>query len=146
MPFKAVILSGKKTATGIEVPAEALEQLAAGKKPAVVVTVNGYVYRTTVGSMDGRFMLPFSAEHRERSGLAAGDAVEVELALDTEPRVLELPADLAAALAANPEASKNFDRLSYSRRRWFVLNVEAAKTPATRDKRVASAIATLAAE
>jgi hypothetical protein len=84
--------------TGIEVPAEVLSALEAGKRPAVVVTVNGYEYRSTIAPMGGRYLIPFSAERRKESGLAGGDAIEVELAVDEAPRVVEVPADLAAAL------------------------------------------------
>ena len=67
-------------------------------------TVAGYTYRSTVASMGGRFLVPLSAEHRTASGIAAGDEVEVDLELDTAPRVLEVPDDLAAAIAADPAA------------------------------------------
>jgi hypothetical protein len=73
MKFKATIQLNGKTATGIEVPAAAIDALNAGKRPAVVVKVNAYEYRTAVGVMGGRTLLPFSAEHREKSGLKAGE-------------------------------------------------------------------------
>ena len=58
--------------TGIEVPADVIEVLGAGKKPAVVVDVNGYQYRSTVAVMGGKYLLPFSAERRKESGIAGG--------------------------------------------------------------------------
>jgi len=85
-------------------------------------------------------MLPLSAENRERSGVAAGDEVDVELELDTEPRVLEVPADFDAALHADADARRTFDALSYSNRQWYVLSVEGAKTPETRQRRIARSI------
>ena len=84
--------------TGIEVPADVVEALGAGKRPPVVVTVNGYQYRSTIAPMGGRFLVPFSAERRNESGIAGGDAINVELVVDTAPRVVEVPADLKAAL------------------------------------------------
>lgn len=93
MKFDSVIHSGKKTATGIEVPPDVIDRLNAGRKPAVSISVNGYSYRTTVGSMGGKFLIPLSAEHREKSGLKAGEAVTVEIALDTEPREIHAPAE-----------------------------------------------------
>lgn len=131
---------GKKTATGIEVPKQVIDQLASGRKPAVVACVNGYTYRTTVGVMAGRYMLPFSADHRELSGLKAGDAVEVDLCIDTEPRRVSVPKALELALRGDQAAQTAFEALSYSRQRWFVLHIEAAKTDATRDKRVKGAL------
>jgi hypothetical protein len=82
-------LTGKNT--GIEVPPEVIEALGAGKKPAVNVTVNGYEYRSTVGVMGGKHLIPFSADRRAETGLAGGDAIDVELTVDTAPRTVELP-------------------------------------------------------
>ncbi|MBW0118601.1 DUF1905 domain-containing protein [Pseudonocardia abyssalis] len=63
-----------------------------GKRPAVHVSVAGYRYRSTIGPMGGRSFVPLSAEHRTAAGVAAGDEVDVELELDTEPRTVEVPA------------------------------------------------------
>ena len=143
MAFKTTILLARKTATGIEVPPEVVEALNGGKKPAVVARVNDYEYRTTVASMGGRFLIPFSSEHRAASGLEAGDAVTVDLRLDTEVREVAVPQDLVEALSAAPAAQAAFEALSYSRKRWFVLGVEGAKTAETREKRIRSAVAEL---
>ena len=126
--------------TGIEVPSEVLEQLGGGKRPAVTVNVNGYRYRTSVGVMGGQAMIPLSADHRRGSGLAGGDPVEVDLALDDEPRVLDVPPDLRAALGENQAAAAGFDRLSYSARRRIVMAVDGAKGEDTRRRRIAKAI------
>ncbi|MFX8246680.1 DUF1905 domain-containing protein, partial [Acinetobacter baumannii] len=72
--------------TGIEVPPAVLEALGGGKRPAVVVSVNGYEYRSTVGVMQGLFLVPFSSDKRAATGIGGGDAITVELALDTAPR------------------------------------------------------------
>ncbi|AIJ20282.1 hypothetical protein AMETH_0190 [Amycolatopsis methanolica 239] len=100
MKFRATLEQSKTTATGIEVPPDVLEGLDAGRRPEVRARLNGYEYRTSVGAMDGRAMLPVSAEVRAGAGLTAGDEVEVELVVGTEPRVAEVPADLAEALEA----------------------------------------------
>ncbi|HEX8205318.1 MAG TPA: YdeI/OmpD-associated family protein, partial [Solirubrobacteraceae bacterium] len=83
------------------------------------------------------------AENRERAGVAAGDDIEVGLELDTEPRTVEAPPDLLAALEPHPEALRFFDGLSPSQRQWFVLSVEGAKTDETRQRRIAKAVAML---
>ncbi len=132
-----------KTATGVEVPAAVVEELGAGRKPPVVVTINGYQYRSSIAVMGGRFLLPVSAEVRAGAGVAAGDVLEIELALDDAPREVEVPADLAEALAADAEAHAAFDALSYSNRRRLVLAVEAAKAPETRQRRIAKTVADL---
>jgi len=132
-----------KTATGMEVPADVLEQLGGGKRPAVSVTIGAYTYRTSIGGMDGRFMIPVSAEVRDAAGVAAGDELEVHLELDTAPREVVVPADLSAALAADPEAAAFFDGISYSNKRRLVLAVESAKATETRQRRIAKTVADL---
>ena len=143
MRFSSTVELGGKTATGLEVPAEVVAALDSGKKPAVRVTLNGHTYRSTVATMGGRFLLPLSAENRTAAGVAAGDPVEVEVELDTAPRTVEVPADLAAALDADPAARERFTALSYSLQRRHVLAVEGARTDATRERRVAGVLATL---
>lgn len=143
MIFQTVVELGGKTATGIRVPPEIVEALGSGKKPAVRVTINGYTYRSTVAVYGGEFLLPVSAEVRERAGVAAGDGIEVAVELDTEPRVVEVPDDLAAALAADAEASRFFEGLSYSNKRRIVLSIEDAKTAETRQRRIAKTVENL---
>jgi hypothetical protein len=130
--------------TGIEVPAEVIEALGKGKKPPVVVTLNGYTYRNTVAVMGGRYMVALSGKHREAAGVAGGDELEVDIVLDEQPRELEVPADFAAALDAEPKARTFFDGLSYSQRSWFVLGIEEAKKPETRANRITKAVERLA--
>jgi hypothetical protein len=110
---------------------------------AVKVTVNGYSYRSTVASMGGKSMVSLSAEHRAGAGVAGGDEVEVNLELDTAPREVAVPDDLAAALDAEPAARATFDGLSYSNRSWHVLQVTGAKTEETRQRRIAKSVETL---
>jgi hypothetical protein len=131
------------TATGFEVPAEVVDALGTGKKPAVRVTIGGHTYRSTVAVMGGRYLLPLSAENRAGAGVAAGDRVDVEVELDTEPREVTVPADLTAALEEDDAARRAFERLSYSHRRQHVLAIEGAKTPETRQRRVSKAVAML---
>ncbi|MET8999688.1 YdeI/OmpD-associated family protein [Amycolatopsis sp. Hca4] len=145
MKFRTQVLLGGKTATGLPVPADVVEALGAGKKPAVTVTLGGHTYRTTVGSRGGQFLVPLSAENRAQAGVAAGDDVEVEIALDTAPRELEIPADLAEALAADDTARARFETLSYSAKQRFVLPIGQAKTAETRQRRVAKVITDLRA-
>jgi hypothetical protein len=143
MTFRATIEQSGKTATGIPVPPEVVAALGAGKRPAVRVTVNGYTYRTTIGVMSGVAMLPLSADNRQAAGVSAGDEVEVDLELDTEPREVTVPPELAAALAEDAEAQSAFDHLSYSVKRRHVLSVEGARTPETRQRRIDTVLASL---
>lgn len=145
MRFTCTIELNGKTATGMEVPPEVVEGLGAGRRPAVTVTLNGFTYRSTIAPMNGRFMIPLSAANREEAGVAAGDTVAVEVEPDTAPREVTVPADLAEALDLVPAARTFFDGLSYSRKRRYVLLVEGAKKPETRQRRVEDAVAKLAA-
>jgi hypothetical protein len=138
--FRTTIQQSGKTATGIQVPDQVVEALGSGRRPAVKVTINGYTYRSTVAVLGGRYMVGVSAEHRAGAGVAGGDEVDVDIELDTAPREVEVPADLAAALAAEPEARRTFDSLSYSNKSWHVLQVEGAKTDETRQRRIARSV------
>ena len=131
--------------TGIEVPSEAIEALGAGRKPAVVVNVNGYEYRSTVAVMGGRYLIPFSSDKRAATGIQGGDPIVVGLEVDTAPRTVEVPDDLAAALDAAPGARAAFDALSPSARKAHVTNVETAKAAETRQRRVDGIAAKLSA-
>jgi hypothetical protein len=136
MNFRATVELNGKTATGIEVPENVVAALGDSKRPAVTVTINGYAYRTTVARMGGRFLVPLSAENRAGAGVAAGESVDVRIEADAAPRTVELPADLAEALAANPPARDNFDACAPSHQKEWVRWVEEAKKPETRASRV----------
>jgi len=127
--------------TGIVVPVEAIERLGAGHRPPVLVEVNGYEYRNTVAVMGGKHMIGLSAAHRTASGLRGGDAIRVTLTLAEGPREVDTPADLAEALAAEPEAGAFFAQLSNSLQRYHVDNVNGAKTAETRQRRIEKAVA-----
>ena len=122
--------------TGIEVPAENIAELGAGKKPAVKVNLSGYAYSSTVGVMSGKHLIPLSAAHRKASGLSAGDEIAVTLELETEARTVDVPADLASALERS-KVKAAFDNLAPSKRKEFVRQLEDAKTPETRERRLA---------
>jgi bifunctional DNA-binding transcriptional regulator/antitoxin component of YhaV-PrlF toxin-antitoxin module len=141
--FRTTLQLHGRTATGISVPPDVVEALGAGKRPPVRVTVQGangsYSYRSTVAPMGGQLLVPVSAEHRKAAGVAAGDELEVQLEHDTEPRVVEVPADLATALDSDPEARRFFDSLSPSHQRAYTDWVKGAKKPETRSVRVTKA-------
>ena len=107
------------------------------------MSINDYAYRNTVAVFGDVFMIGVSAEHRAASGIRAGDELEVDLVVDTAPRVVDVPPDLAAALDAEPETRRTFDALSYSNQSWHVLSVNGAKTDETRQRRIEKSVATL---
>lgn len=131
--------------TGIPVPDHVLDELGAGRRPRVVADVDGYVISATVGSMGGRALLAFSKAHREASGFAGGRDVTVSIRMDEDPEQLEIPADLADALAIAPDAKAFFDGLAASYRKNFVTQITSAKQPATRERRIATTIQKLQA-
>src|SRR5262249_47336752 len=123
MRFRATIKLGGKTATGIRVPDEVVASLGPNKRPAVRVTINGHTYRSTVATMGGEFMLPVSADVRASAGVVAGDEVDVDIELDTEPREVTVPPDFSDALDRDADARRFFDGLSYSNKRRVVLSI-----------------------
>lgn len=145
MRFRTTVLLHGKSATGIEVPADVVEALGPGKRPKVTVTINGHSYRSSVGVMGGVSLIPISADVRATAGVAPGDEIEVDVEPDTGPRVVEVPADFAAALDQVPAARAAFGKLSYSGQQRYVLGIGQAKTPETRQRRVEKAVAELSA-
>jgi hypothetical protein len=129
--------------TGIEVPAEVVAALGAGKRPPVLVTVNGYEYRSTVAPMGGKYLLPFSADRRAESGIKGGDAIDVELIFDTTPRTVEVPTDLQSALNSSGTATAVWAKLSYTHRKEHVRSVLDAKKAETRTRRIAAVVTKL---
>jgi hypothetical protein len=145
MRFRTALLSNGKTATGIEVPADVMTALGAGRKPAVRVTLNGHAYRSSVATVDGKPMIGVSADVRSAAGVSAGQVVDVELELDTDKRVVALPPELADLLAADPVARAAYDKLSYSNQRRIVEPIDQTRSPETRQRRIDKAIETLRA-
>ena len=131
--------------TGILVPESVLDELGGSKRPAVVVTVGSLTYRTTVGKMAGEFLLPLSKENREQAGVAGGDDVDVDIELDTAPREVAVPDDLAVLFTTEPALAQRFESLSYSNRKRLATSVESAKTPETRQRRIDAVLTELRA-
>jgi Bacteriocin-protection, YdeI or OmpD-Associated/Domain of unknown function (DUF1905) len=144
MKFTTTI-QGSGNKTGIEVPEEVVTALGAGRRPPVVVTMNGASYRSSIAVMGGRNMVGVSAANRQLTGVSAGDTVEVAMKLDTRPRTIEVPEDLAAALESEPEAKAFYEALNYSSQRRYVEPITDARTPETRSRRVAKTVADLKA-
>lgn len=140
--FNATLQLNGKTATGIEVPGKVVDQLGGGKRPAIVVSFSGHSYRTTIGVMGGRYLIPVSAEQRAAAGVSAGDKLSVTVTLDEAPRDVEVPEDLAAALT-KAKLRPAFDKLSPSNKKRHVLAVTGAKAEETRKRRVDKVIAEL---
>jgi hypothetical protein len=143
MMFHGTLDLHGKTATGISVPDEIIDALGGGKRPPVVVTIGGHTFRTTIAPMGGQYLLGLNAENRAAAGAAAGDELDIEIALDTTPREVTVPDDLAAALVSDERASATFDGLSYTHRKEWVRWIEEAKKAETREARLAKTVESL---
>ncbi|GCE75512.1 YdeI/OmpD-associated family protein [Cellulomonas biazotea] len=140
--FRTVLIRSGPNNVGIDVAEDVVLGLGGGRRPPVVVTLNGYTYRSTVAPMGGRYLVPVSAAVRAAARVAGDEEHEVTLVLDDQPRTVEVPEDLAAALdAAGARAA--FDGLAPSHRKEHVRSVVEAKQPATRERRIQAVVATL---
>ncbi|HVX23638.1 MAG TPA: YdeI/OmpD-associated family protein [Acidimicrobiales bacterium] len=128
---------------GLEVPPDVVEALGGGKRPRVTITVNGHSWTSRVAVMRGRHLLGLSNANRKAAGVATGDEVDVDLELDTDPRVIVEPPDFARALDADPVARAAYDRLADSHKREHLRAIESAKKPDTRARRIEKALAML---
>ncbi|APR76574.1 Hypothetical protein A7982_01921 [Minicystis rosea] len=126
----------------IEIPFD-VKALFGKARPPVRVTVNGYTYPSTVSVYSGRSYLPLRRSHREKAKIEPGATVDVIVELDTSERTVEVPDDLAAALAKNAKARTAWEKLSFTHRREHVEAILSAKKPETRARRVANALAML---
>jgi hypothetical protein len=136
MKFHTTLLTTGKTSTGIEVPEAVVLGLGGGKKPLVTVVINGYIYRTAIASRGSQYLVGVSAEVREAAHVAGGDEVDVEIELDTKPRVVDVPPELAKVLAVEPKAEAAFESLSNSKKQRFTIPIEQAKTDETRNRNI----------
>jgi hypothetical protein len=140
MKLTAELESAGGNATGIRVPDEFVAELGGGGRPKIVATVNGHQWRSSIARMGGEYWLGVSAANRSGAGVKAGDVLDVDVVLDTGVREVEVPVDLARALAVNPEAQAFWDTLSFSNKRYHVEQIAGAKTDATRERRVAKSV------
>jgi len=129
--------------TGFRVPDAVVAELGGGGRPKVVATINGYAWRTSIARMGGEYWLGVSSANRSGAGVEAGQVLDVEVTLDTGVREVEVPPDLAEALAADPAAKVFWDGLSYSNKRYHVEQITGAKTESTRERRVAKSVQVL---
>jgi Bacteriocin-protection, YdeI or OmpD-Associated/Domain of unknown function (DUF1905) len=128
-------------ALAIDLPFDPKVELGQVRAP-VRVTINGFEFQARVARMSGRTVIGMNKEVRAGTGVSAGDRVTVELELDEEPRVVDVPADLAAALS--PEAHAFLDSLAFTHRKEYVRWIEEAKRSETRQARITKAAAMLA--
>ncbi len=144
MELHAELRATGGTTTGFPIPDEFVTSLGGGGRPKVKVVVRGYEFQSSIARMGGSYWLGMSADRRTAAGVAAGDELDLEITLDTGERTLDVPEDLARALAADQTAQTFWDTLSYSKKQWHVLQVTGAKAAETRAKRVTKSVEMLA--
>jgi hypothetical protein len=127
------------TATMFRVPFD-LEEAFGRARPPVRVTIRGHTWRTTPGVYGGVGHVVVNRAVKAATGVDAGDRVRVTMEVDTEPRTVTVPDDLAAALDSHAEVAHAFDGLSFTHRREYVEWVEEAKRPETRARRIAATV------
>jgi hypothetical protein len=138
--FETVLVKDDETSgCFIELPFDPKDAFGKVRAP-VKVTINGYMFRSTVFSMGGCFMVPFNKVNRDGAGVAAGDKVTVSIELDKELRAVAIPDDLAAALKKSKKGTAAWEKMSYTHRREYVQSIESAKRPETRARRIAKTI------
>lgn len=129
----------QKTATMFRVPFD-LEEAFGRRRPPVKVTIGAHTWRTTPGVYDGVGHVVVNRSVKAATGVDAGDRVRVRMELDTEPRTVKVPSDLASALAGDPAAAEAFAEMSFTHRREYVEWIEEAKRPETRARRIAATV------
>ena len=145
LKFSTTLLQAGKTATGIKIPEEIIEKLGGGKKPLVKVTINNFTYRSAVAVMGGAYMVGVNAENREGANVKGGDKINVTIELDTEERIVEVPAEFQKQLSKNAAAKKMFDTLSNSKKKALIIPIANAKTDETRNRNIEKALKSLLA-
>ena len=145
--FKAELEAGRGGGAMVLVPAEIGTALGGLRQMRVVGTVNEVPYESSVMPYGGRgLFLGVHKATREAAGVLPGERVNVVVSRDDRPRVVEIPPELAAALAADPAAQAAFDRLSFTNRKEIAGSVAEAKRPETRERRLAAAMARLGSQ
>lgn len=136
--FTTRLLAAGPNNVGIQVPEDVVLSFGVGKRVPVVVTIDGgYTYRNTISSMGGRYLISFNAETRAKTGLGAGDEIEVTLEHDATPRTVEMPEALRAAVGADADAVAAWQKLSPSAQKEHARAIDDAKGDDTRARRVA---------
>lgn len=137
------VLEPHGPATALELSDKQVAQLGGGKRAAVLVTIGDRSARLRLAVMGGRNLIGISKANRAALGVEIGDEVDARIELDTAPREVEVPADLAEALAAVSGARAAFDKLPYTHRKEHAQAILEAKKPETRARRIEATLTTL---
>jgi hypothetical protein len=143
MKVRLELMSTGGNTAGFRIPDETVDALGGGKRPKVVVTVNGFTYRSSIARMGDEYLLGMSQDRRTEAGTEPGTVYDVELALDEAKRTVEVPPELAEALAADPDAASTWATWSFTKQNQAALGLTGAKKPETRAARLEKTLAAL---
>jgi uncharacterized protein DUF1905/bacteriocin resistance YdeI/OmpD-like protein len=144
--FKGVLTPTPRGGGGtlVPIPKEVAAKLGLKGMPKVQAVIAGTPYRGSLMPMgDGTYCLGVLKSIQDAAGVGQGDTITIDLELDTAPRTVELPADLAKAMARDKKATAAWEALSYTNKKEMALSLEGAKRPETRQRRLAQALETL---
>src|SRR5215216_3863816 len=144
--FTAVIQNAGGGGAFVEVPFD-VEKAFGSKKPKVRAMIEGVPYRGTLVRMGTEcHLLLILKSIREQVGKTFGDEVKITMERDTEPRVIEIPAELKKLFRAEKEAKAIFEQLSYTHQREYMTWINEAKREETRQNRLVKTIEMLKKE
>jgi hypothetical protein len=141
--FKGVLTPTPRGGGGtlVPVPKSVAAKLGLTGFPKIQAVIAGTPYRGSLMPMgDGTYCLGVLKSIQEAAGVGAGDTITVELELDTAPRTVEPPADLATALARDKKAAAAWEALSFTIKKEHARGLEEAKRPETRERRLAKTL------
>ncbi len=143
--FAATLETGRRGGALVRIPFDVREEFGTGGQVKVHATFDGAAYRGSLVPMGGgEHALGVTKAVRDAIGKDVGDEVRVTLRRDTTKRTVDLPPELAAALARFPEVRRRYESLSYTHRREYAQWVAEAKRQETRDRRAARTVERLA--
>jgi hypothetical protein len=120
----------------VQIPFDVRTVLGAARAK-VRVTIGSHTWRSTVAVYGGQSYLPVSRANRELAGVVPGDHVRVTVALDSEPRMVELEDDVRAAID-HEGLRAEWAALSFSHQREYAESIAEAKRADTRQRRIAA--------
>jgi hypothetical protein len=144
--FKGVLTPTPRGGGGclVPLPREVAAKLGLKGMPKIQAIIAGTPYRGSLMPMgDGTYCLGVLKSIQEAAGVGFGDTITVKLEVDSEPRTVAMPADLAKAIARDRKAQAAWDRLSYTNKKEMAVSLESAKRPETRERRLATAVESL---
>jgi hypothetical protein len=144
--FKGVLTPTPRGGGGtlVPIPKEVAAKLGLKGMPKIKAVIAGTPYRGSLMPMgDGTYCLGVLKSIQEAAGVGSGDSITIDIELDTAPRTVELPADLAKALAHDKKAIAAWEALSFTSKKEMARSLEEAKRPETRERRLAQAVQAL---